>query len=47
LLIGVIETFVRGSRWSTWTEAIAFVLLILILLFRPAGLLGKLQPEKV
>ena len=47
LLIGLIETFVKGSRWSTWTEAIAFVLLILILLFRPAGLLGKLQPEKV
>jgi len=47
LLIGVIETFVKGSRWSTWTEAIAFVLLILILLFRPAGLLGRLQPEKV
>jgi branched-chain amino acid transport system permease protein len=47
LVIGVIETFVKGSRWSTWTEAIAFVLLILILLFRPAGLLGKLQPEKV
>lgn len=47
LIIGIIETFVKGSRWSTWTEAIAFVLLILILLFRPAGLLGKLQPEKV
>jgi branched-chain amino acid transport system permease protein len=47
MLIGIIETFVKGSRWSTWTEAIAFVLLILILLFRPAGLLGKLQPEKV
>jgi branched-chain amino acid transport system permease protein len=47
LLIGVIEAFAKGSRWSTWSEAIAFVLLILILLFRPAGLLGKLQPEKV
>jgi branched-chain amino acid transport system permease protein len=47
MLIGVIETFMRGSRWSTWTEAIAFLLLILMLLFRPAGLLGKLQPEKV
>ena len=47
LLIGIIETFVKGSRWSTWTEAIAFVLLILILMFRPAGLLGKMQPEKV
>jgi branched-chain amino acid transport system permease protein len=47
LLIGVIETFVKGSRWSTWTDAIAFTILILILIFRPAGLLGKLQPEKV
>ncbi len=47
LVIGIIETFVKGSRWSTWSEAIAFVLLILILLFRPAGLLGTLQPEKV
>jgi branched-chain amino acid transport system permease protein len=47
LLIGVIETFVKGSRWSTWTDAIAFTTLILILFFRPAGLLGKLQPEKV
>jgi len=47
LLIGVIETFVKGSRWSTWTDAISFTTLILILIFRPAGLLGKLQPEKV
>jgi branched-chain amino acid transport system permease protein len=47
LLIGIIETFVKGSRWSTWTDAIAFMILILILFFRPAGLLGKIQPEKV
>jgi len=47
LLLGVIETLVKGSRWSTWTEAIAFVLLILILLFKPAGLLGRMQAEKV
>jgi len=47
LLIGIIETFVKGSRWSTWTDAIAFTILILILFFRPAGLLGKIQPEKV
>jgi branched-chain amino acid transport system permease protein len=47
LLIGGIETFVKGSPWSTWTDAIAFMILILILFFRPAGLLGKLQPEKV
>ena len=46
-LIGIIETFVNGSRFSTYTDAIAFAILILILLFRPAGLLGKLQIEKV
>lgn len=46
-LIGIIETFVNGSRYSTYTDAIAFAILILILLFRPAGLLGKLQVEKV
>jgi branched-chain amino acid transport system permease protein len=47
LIIGLIETFVRGSRWSTYTDAIVFGILILILLFRPAGLLGKLRTEKV
>jgi branched-chain amino acid transport system permease protein len=47
LLLGIVETFVNGSRYSTYTDAIAFALLILILLFRPAGLLGKVQIEKV
>jgi branched-chain amino acid transport system permease protein len=47
LLLGLIETFVNGSRFSTYTDAIAFALLILILIFRPAGLLGKFQVEKV
>ena len=47
LVLGIIEIFANGSRWSTYTDAIAFALLILMLLFRPAGLLGKLQVEKV
>ncbi len=47
LLLGVIETFVNGSPYSTYTDAIAFTLLILILIFRPAGLLGKVTVEKV
>jgi branched-chain amino acid transport system permease protein len=47
LIIGLVETFVRGSHLSTYTDAIVFSILILILLFRPAGLLGKLQTEKV
>lgn len=48
MVIGIVETFVAGSStWSTYRDAIAFAVLILILLFRPAGILGKLQVEKV
>jgi len=47
LLIGIVEAFVGGSSFSTYRDAIAFVILILILLFRPSGLLGKSQAEKV
>jgi len=47
LIIGVIESFVGGSSFSNYRDAIAFVILIVILLFRPSGLFGKYQPEKV
>ena len=47
LLIGGIETFIGGSQFSTYKDAIAFALLILVLLFRPTGLLGRRIPEKV
>jgi branched-chain amino acid transport system permease protein len=47
LLLGTVETFVNGSQWSTYKDAIAFAILIIILLFRPAGLLGKFRVEKV
>ena len=47
LTIGVIESFVGGSRFSNYRDAIAFVILIAILLFRPSGLFGKYQAEKV
>ena len=47
LIIGVIESFVGGSRFSNFRDAIAFVILIGILLFRPSGLFGKYQAEKV
>jgi len=47
LLLGTVETFVNGSQWSTYKDAIAFAILIVILLFRPAGLLGKNTAEKV
>lgn len=47
LILGVVETFVGGSKFSTYRDAIAFALLIGILLFRPAGIFGRMQAEKV
>ncbi len=47
VLLGLIETLVVAAGGSTYRDAVAFTVLILILLVRPAGLLGKLQTEKV
>jgi branched-chain amino acid transport system permease protein len=47
LLLGVIETLVSGYLSSTYRDAIAFVLLIVILLYKPTGLFGVSQTEKV
>ncbi|HZJ16411.1 MAG TPA: branched-chain amino acid ABC transporter permease, partial [Chthoniobacteraceae bacterium] len=48
LLLGVLETVFGGiPSVSNYRDGIAFAILILILLFRPAGLLGKTQIEKV
>jgi branched-chain amino acid transport system permease protein len=47
LILGVAETVVGGSAYSTYKDAIAFGLLIIIILFRPAGLLGRFTVEKV
>jgi branched-chain amino acid transport system permease protein len=47
LLMGISEYMVVGYISSTYRDAIAFVILILVLLFRPAGLLGRNVAEKV
>ncbi len=47
VLIGIIETLVSGYVSSTYRDAIAFGVLILILLFKPTGLLGQPTVEKV
>lgn len=48
LLLGLLETFAGGiSGLSNYRDGIAFAILILILLFKPAGLLGKATVEKV
>jgi branched-chain amino acid transport system permease protein len=48
LMLGVIEALVGGHpTLSTFRDAVAFLLLIGVLLFRPAGLLGRASREKV
>ncbi|HJP95714.1 MAG TPA: branched-chain amino acid ABC transporter permease [Pyrinomonadaceae bacterium] len=52
LLIGAAETFVVGygsniGIASTYRDAVAFAILILVLLVRPSGLLGSTVQEKV
>jgi len=41
LLLGVLQNYAAGLFGSQWLHAAAFVLLVLILLFRPTGLLGE------
>ena len=47
LLLGVVETVVSALGYSLWRDAAAFVILILILILRPAGIFGKNAREKV
>jgi branched-chain amino acid transport system permease protein len=53
-LIGIIWSFSDGfmgnyvSGWgSQWTNSVIFSILILVLVFRPAGLFGQSVPDKV
>lgn len=47
LVMGLAESFTAGSALSSFRDAIAFVILIAVLLFRPSGLLGRNVIEKV
>lgn len=47
LLMGVAETIATWMGGSEYRDAIAFVVLILVLLFRPGGLMGSSKVEKV
>ncbi len=46
-LLGISETMVSGYLASTYRDAIAFTILIVVLLVRPAGLMGRATVEKV
>lgn len=45
--VGVLETLVAGYGGSLYKDAVVYVILILILLIKPSGLLGKNEKEKV
>jgi branched-chain amino acid transport system permease protein len=47
MTIGVIETFVAGYGGSMYQDAVVFAILIIILIIKPSGLLGKNVGEKV
>jgi len=47
MVLGVVETVVSALGISLWRDAAAFVILILILIFRPSGIFGKNTREKV
>ena len=47
LILGVVEAFVSGFVSSTFRDAAAFAILILVLLFKPTGIFGKNTKEKV
>ncbi len=46
-IIGISETFLTALGYSTYSDAFTFLLLILILIFRPTGLIGETVTDKV
>ena len=46
LVIGMIRAFNDGYFSSAWTDVVVFAILILVLVFRPTGLLGTAVPER-
>ena len=46
LLIGIVRVIVDGYFDSAWTDVVVFALLVLVLVFRPTGIMGMRVPEK-
>ncbi len=46
MVIGIIQSFWDGYFDSAWTQVVIFAILIIILVFRPTGILGMRVPEK-
>lgn len=46
-VIGVLEALVAAAGFSMWKDASVFLILIIVLVFKPTGILGKKIQEKV
>ncbi len=44
--IGFIEVFSAQAGYARWSEAVVFSILILVLVFRPTGILGQQLTER-
>ena len=47
ILLGIIETMTKAYLSTQFSDAIVFLVLIIVLLVKPAGLMGKVVQEKV
>ena len=47
VLLGIIEIFAKAYIGTQLADAVVFAVLIIVLLIKPSGLLGKYVPEKV
>ena len=47
VIIGILESVVAGFLGSIFRDAVSFIILIVILIFRPAGLFGMKGISKV
>lgn len=47
VIIGCLESLMQAIGFSAFKDAAVYVVLIIVLLFLPAGLFGNKQPEKV
>jgi len=46
-LIGLVEAFTTQILSDQWSNVVVFSVLVLVLIFRPSGILGEALPEKV
>jgi len=46
-IIGICETFIKAAGYSEFSDVFTFVLLVIVLMFKPTGLFGEKLSEKV